>query len=105
MTKTRNGIYYNLKKSEYTVEVNNIKYFFSSQRHLEKFLEQLEENREILAYSLYKRFKVWVSADELFDLVLYNKIESRGFLIEIEGVDYECLESLRLDGVKKIRKR
>ena len=105
MVKTRNGIYYNLKKSEYTIIVNDIKYFFSSQRHLEKFQEQLEENREILAYSLFKRFKVWVEADELFDLVLYNKIESRGFLVEVEGVDYDCLESLRLDGVRKIRKR
>ena len=105
MAKTRNGIYYDLRKTEYKATVEDVTYCFSSKRNLAKFIEQLEENREILTYSLFKRFKVWVFANELFDLVLYNKIESRGFLVEVEGVGYDCLENLKLDGVKRIEKK
>lgn len=105
MSVTRNGIYYNLKKSTYIVTKNNIKFYFSSMKHLEKFNKQLEENRDTISYSLYKRFKLWVKIDELCDLSLYSKIESRGFFVVIEGVEHVCLKNLILDGAKTIVKK
>ena len=39
------------------------------------------------------------------DINLYLKIESRGFLIEHEGELFQCVKSLKLDGVKRIKKR
>lgn len=105
MSMTRNGVVYNLKKSPYTVEENGIKFYFSSKNHMEKFNENLIENRNVLTYSLHKRFKTWLINNELYDLVLYSKVETRGFLVTIEGVDYACLKEIVLSGVSKMHKR
>lgn len=79
--KTRNGVYYNLALSEYRETVNGLTFVFSSQIHKDKFLEKLNENRDIINYSLSKRFKMKIDLNLLADIVLYKKIESRGFLI------------------------
>lgn len=102
---TRNGIVYNLKKSPYIVEENGIKFYFSSKNHMEKFKENLDDNRNTLGYSLHKRFKTWLLCNELYDIVLYSKIETRGFLVSIEGNDYICQKEIVLSGVNKIQRR
>ena len=49
---------------------------------------KLEENRDILNYSLTRRFNIHVDIKELADVVLYRKIETRGFLIVTsEGIE------------------
>ena len=78
---TRNGICYDLSVSEYRTTVNQLTYVFSSQLHLDKFMERLEENRKAINKSLTKRFKLPVDVSTLADMVLYKKIETRGFLI------------------------
>ena len=105
MCMTRNGVVYNLKKSPYIVEENNIKFYFSSKNHMDKFKENLNDNRNTLAYSLYNRFKLYPIINEMYDIILYGKIETRGFLISIEGEEYVCQKSIILSGVKKIEKR
>lgn len=72
---------------------------------MDKFNENLYENRNVLTYSLHKRFKIWLMNEELYDLVLYSKVETRGFLVSIEGVEYVCLKEIVLGGVRKIHKR
>lgn len=105
MSMTRNGVVYDLSKSPYTVEENGIKFYFSSKNHMDKFNENLVDNRITLSYSLHKRFKTWIINNELYDLVLYSKVETRGFLVSIEGVEYVCLKEIVLNGVSKIQKR
>lgn len=78
---TRNGICYDLSVSEYRTTVNQLTYVFSSQLHLDKFMERLEDNRKVINKSLTKRFKLPVDVSTLADMVLYKKIETRGFLI------------------------
>ena len=78
---TRNGVVYDLSISSYRHKVGNLTYVFSSQLHLDKFKKKLKENRDIINYSLTKRFNYTVDVSELADLVLYRKIETRGFLI------------------------
>lgn len=78
---TRNGICYDLSVSEYRATVNSTTYVFSSQLHLDKFLERLTDNREKVNKSLSKRFNIPVDVSALADMVLYKKIETRGFLI------------------------
>lgn len=105
MSMTRNGIVYDLIKSPYKTTLNGITFYFSSTNHLEKFNEQFKENRETLVYSLYKRFKLGVYINELYDLVLYNKIETRGFLVSYKGDFYKCLNNIILSGVNLIEKK
>lgn len=104
MTMTRNGIVYNLKLSSYTIGLNDITYYFSSQNHLEKFTEKLTENRELINYSLSKRFSITVNVNVLADLVLYAKVETRGFLVKHKGEFYSCKKDLILSGVTVTKK-
>lgn len=102
--KTRDGIYYDLRYSDYKLTVNCLTYVFSSQLHLEKFRARLKENRDIINYSLSKRFNFDVNVEQLADIVLYKKIEKRGFrIITIDGKEL-CQKSLRYAGGKAIYK-
>lgn len=78
---TRNGVCYDLTISSYRHTVNGLTFVFSSKLHLDKFKKKLKENRDIINYSLTKRFNIHVDVSELADVVLYRKIETRGFLI------------------------
>ena len=78
---TRNGVCYDFNISEYRHTENGLTFVFSSQLHLDKFKNKLKENRDIVNYSLTKRFNFSVDVAQLADIVLYRKIETRGFLI------------------------
>lgn len=78
---SRNGVVYDLNISSYRHTVNGLTYVFSSKLHLDKFKKKLKENRDIINYSLTKRFNMAVDVSQLADVVLYRKIETRGFLI------------------------
>ena len=78
---SRNGVVYDLNVSSYRYTVGGLTYVFSSKLHLDKFKKKLKENRDIINYSLTKRFNIAVDVSQLADVVLYRKIETRGFLI------------------------
>ena len=101
---TRNGIVYKLELSPYTVTVDDTTFYFSSKNHLEKFTEKLTENREVIGYSLSKRFGFSINIKLLADIVLYSKIETRGFLINRKGVNYLCKKDIILSGGKVTKK-
>lgn len=101
---TRNGIVYNLELSPYKATVEGVTYMFSSVNHLNKFMEKLNENRDIISYSLSKRFSISVNLDILSDVVLYSKVETRGFLINHKGVTYSCKKDIILSGVILMKK-
>lgn len=96
---TRNGIEYKLDLSPYTIALDGVTYFFSSKNHLEKFTEKLQENRELLSYSLTKRFGVNVNITLLSDITLYAKVETRGFFIKHNGEIFSCKKDIILSGV------
>lgn len=98
---TINGVEWNLKKSPFKVYINDTIYVFSSKLHHDKFLDKLQQNRDIINYSLYRRFGVDCDVSELADFILYCKIESRGFLIVKDGETVECRDSVKLNGVIK----
>lgn len=78
---TRDGVCYDLAISPYKTTINGLTFVFSSKLHLDKFKQKIKENRDIINYSLSKRFKVNVDVSKLADVVLYRKVETRGFLI------------------------
>lgn len=103
---SRGGIAYNLVESPYYyISIDypkQVEYRFSSQTYLDKFGERLEDNRNSISESLSKRFGLKVVNSLLSDIVLYSKIEKRGFLIYFDGVPVECLENITLDGKQPI---
>lgn len=101
---TRNGIVYKLELSPYKVTIAGVTYMFSSVNHLDKFMEKLNENRDTISYSLSKRFGVSVDIAILSDIVLYSKVETRGFLISHKGVSYSCKKDIILNGATLTKK-
>ena len=83
---TRNGVCYDLTISPYRHTVDGLTYYFSSKPHHDKFKKKLKENRDIVNYSLTKLINYNVDVSQLADVVLYRKIETRGYLIvTVEG--------------------
>jgi Phi-29-like late genes activator (early protein GP4). len=99
---SKRGIAYNLEITPYIINVRGITYHFSSKNHLEKFTEKLEENREVIALSLSKRFGFDIKPDMLSDLSLYSKVETRGFYVAKGSESYKCKKEVRLSGVNQM---
>lgn len=96
---SRNGVYYDLNLSNFRYKSGNLIFVFSSKLHLDSFKKKYKENRDIINYSLSKRFKCKVDVSQLADVVLYRKIETRGFLIvTIEG-NQICQNNITFDGL------
>lgn len=99
--KTRDGVVYNLRFSEYEYTFWPVMFRFSSESHMRKFAERVRGRVEWLNDSLSRRFHLDVSVPLLAALQCYMQVETRGFLIrDIEtGRWYDCAEMLRLDGL------
>lgn len=102
LMKTRNGVYYDLTKSTYKFKVSDtgMTFIFSSDLHMLKFEDQLQQNRDEHNTKFKARYRMDFNMKVLPDLGLYRKIESRGFLVINEGGQKLCLESLQLNGEK-----
>ena len=107
---TRNGVCYNLQETPYKYENGKIILHFSSLKNMEKFHSRKTEERNKLYRSLYNRFKISINISILSDILLYTKIEKRGFFITLlNGEEITCLDNLTLGGIqikkKDLRKR
>lgn len=99
---TRNGVYYDLNKSVYKFKIpsSNMVFVFSSDLHMIKFIEQYETNRKEQNIKFNSRYRLNIGLSVLHDLILYRKIETRGFLVfNCEG-EKLCQENLILNGEK-----
>lgn len=105
---SRSNIAYNLHTSPHFVEVvydnQTVIYHFSSELYTYKFRDRLTENREEINRSLSNRFGVNIHSDIIADLRLYKAIEKRGYLISVNGEQFECQNNITLDGLKLITK-
>lgn len=99
---TRNGIYNNINDSTYTVCIDNIIYYFSSQLYKRKFLLRYKKERDVLNSKLSKKYKMSIEANILSDLLLYSTLEKRGFKVETNKEGYECLQNINLQLERKI---
>jgi hypothetical protein len=97
---SRNGIYYNLEISPFISTVDGLTFVFSSKIHKDKFDFKCDLNRAKLARSLSIRFNIDISINNLSDILLYKKIETRGFLLINEKGEQICENNLKYDGGK-----
>ena len=95
---TRDGICYDLNKSIYKSTQNGVTFVFSSKLYKEKFESKLKEHRENINKSLSNRFRISIDVSTLADVVLYMKIEKRGFLIEAKDEKLQCRSHLQFVG-------
>ncbi|MBO5715290.1 MAG: hypothetical protein J6S23_02715 [Clostridia bacterium] len=102
---SRRGICYDLNLSDYRETINGITYVFSSQNHLDKFKRNLNKHRETINTSLSKRFNLTIDVPQLADVVLYKKIETRGFLIVTDEGIKLCQNNILYGGENPTLKR
>lgn len=97
--KTRNGVYLDINKSHYRFKPSgtSIILVFSSDYYRTKFEDNYIKHREEFNLRLKNRYHVNVDFKTYPDIVLYKKIEKRGFLVH-EGDEKICQESLLLAG-------
>lgn len=98
-------IFYNLKESVFKFDTGKIEFYFSTELNLKKFRERIIENRKKINESLSNRFSLEIVNENLSDIILYRKIEKRGFLIVNDrGEKIEWPNQIKLNGEKLIKK-
>lgn len=95
---TRDGVCYNLINSPYFFETKDITFYFSSNFYKQKFIEEYIQNRLKISESLSNRFDLKLNFINPADIILYSKIEKRGFVINYKGVFIKCKSNLILRG-------
>lgn len=80
---------------------NEIIFYFSSERGMNKFLEKsIIYHREVME-SLTNRFNfLFIISPDFTDLVLYRKCETRSYLIKLNGVECSWQGKLKFCGQK-----
>lgn len=87
MGKTRRGVYYNLKMSEYTVTNGEIVLFFSSKVRMNKFISEYEDRRITTNQRIQRAIKSETfNTDWISDVQSYRDIETQGFFVVHNGL-------------------
>lgn len=113
--KSRNGVYHTISESVYREEINypesnmTLIFMFSSTFYQDKFRNKLIENRYQINTVLRNRYKFFLDFDVLADILIYSKIEKRGFLIgrkdnHSKDISFLCRNDIVLGGVQLINK-
>ncbi len=74
-------IYNDLNNSTYSVTYDNFTLYFSSNFYKEKFIKSVANFIKEETDKIKVKYKSGIYADELFILLLYRKIEKRGFRV------------------------
>lgn len=80
---SRYGVVYDLAKSPFQVECAGMTFSFSNLAHAQKFERDVAIKQEWLTDSMSRRFHFVVDCDKLAALQLYERIEGRGFMVEL----------------------
>lgn len=79
--KTANGIYLDLKESEYKFEAYGFIFYFSSKKYLEKFKLDLVDYIILESLKIRQKYNIFINLDKYLSISLYKRIEKRGFRI------------------------
>ena len=74
-------IYNDLNESNYTFRYDDLVLYFSSQFYQEKFIREFRHFLKDETIKLKIKFKCNIYCDEMILLLLYKKIEKRGFKV------------------------
>jgi hypothetical protein len=94
---TKNGVEYNLRISPYTVKNEfQMRFNFSTVSNKMKFIERQKSFREEFNVKMENRFDINIKSDIMADLMLYQAIEKRGFLCEVNGSECTCINQMAI---------
>lgn len=79
--KTINGIYLDLKESDYKLNYNGLIYYFSSKLYMNKFKNNVKQFIVEETSKLKTKYKINIYFDTMLTLSFYKKIEKRGFRV------------------------
>ena len=93
-------IYKDINESDYTFNYDDMTFYFSSNFYKEKFIKEHRDFLHNESMKLKLKFKCNVYFDEIILMLLYKKIEKRGFKVTYKGkelkencfVDFEINE-------------
>lgn len=74
-------VYNDLNESNYTFKYDDLVFYFSSQFYLEKFIKEHLQYIKDETMKLKIKFKCGIYCDEMILLLLYKRIEKRGFKV------------------------
>lgn len=74
-------IYNDINESTYTFKYDDLVFYFSSQFYQEKFTREYSRFLKDETMKLKIKFKCNIYCDEMILLLLYKKIEKRGFKV------------------------
>ncbi len=74
-------VYNDLNESNYTFKYDDLVFYFSSQFYLEKFIKEHLQFIKDETMKLKIKFKCGIYCDEMILLLLYKRIEKRGFKV------------------------
>ena len=98
-SQTKSPVCYDLHKTQWQAMYNNLMFNFSSMKHRDKFLEDINKRVAWLNDSMSRRFHVPCFFNDLAAIQLYMQIEGRGFFVynEITGEVFDSPEEMRLE--------
>ena len=88
-------IYNDITDSIYTFKYDDLVFYFSSQFYQEKFERMYIQFLKDETMKLKIKFKCNIYCEEMILLLLYKKIEKRGFKVEYKGK--ELIENYYID--------
>ena len=98
--KSKRGIYYDLKESEYIYAINNFEFVFSSLFYLTLFKTNIETDLKYEQEKLNLKLKEEIDVTDLLLLNRYKSIEKRGFLVYYKDKilkDYKFIVNLETE--------
>ncbi len=99
---TKKGIYHNLRESIYTASNGEVVFYFSSKTYLKKFMIRYKQHREKFNNRVeLKNQSIPLNFDTLSDLLLYEELETRGFMVRINTIRVTFNDSYKY-AVKKM---
>lgn len=88
-------VYNDINESNYTFKYDDLIFYFSSKFYLEKFTKEHFNFIHDETMKLKIKFKCNIYCDEMILLLLYKKIEKRGFKVKYKGK--ELIENYYID--------
>lgn len=94
------GVAYDLETSPFTVERHGLVFFFSSEKHADRFAHEIGARERMLDSSMARRFKVKGDWALLAALQAYRQVETRGYYIaRADGTEsWHHAAEVELDG-------
>ena len=89
-----NKIYLDLKETEYMITLSGMTFYFSSKLYLKKFIDNVNNYIKQENIKLCIRYNLNIDLSLFLMILLYRKIENRGFMIFYKNNNKEINENV-----------